>query len=702
MLRRRLIGAVVALILVGVTASSAAGATTIPTLWTAGGLSAGTDSAGQAERMAVDAWGNVAIVSGPAQGSLLAVTSYTSDGELRWQSTVSPGQGTFRGDWVAAAPNGDFVAVGHNVTSTGKPIAITLVRFASHGTLLWRVDLALTFPAVGRLLVDAAGDAYLAFNSVGDGQDIQLHKYSSSGALLWAKGIGTGTLANDIATSLALSPDGADVAVTGSIQGGATWITALYDSATGVRRWLVTAAEGVATRDVVVDGASVYVTGQGNVGIEAFLTVVAYDRGNGTRLWRTDRRPPDATGAAGLRMDLAPDGSLVVAGQASRGFLDWYTVGFDTAGAARWEAVRDGGLNTDEIPRAVRALADGTTVVTGRGGPNLPGGYIPGVTAGYGPAGTLLWEAFSRMETVWADALPNGDVCATGGYDALITCWRVAGVLRAEMSFSPSTGPAPLSVTFDGSGSTSPSGTVTSWAWAFGDGGVGTGPVITHLYTSPGTYTATLTVTDSTGASSKATGTIVAKPLPPLAPSNLTASLSGTLVVLTWQDNSSNESGFSIERCEGAGCTNFASVASQWPDFPSYSDYTALSGRTYRYRVRAYNDGGYSPYSNIASLLAGTPLPPPAPSGLTATALTRRSIGLTWTNGSSGQTEVRVERCQGSGCTNFSQVAAVAGTATTFTDLGLTPWTTYRYRVRAHGALGDSPYSNTASARTKR
>ena len=180
--RRRFVGAVAAtLMLVGLTAGPAIGATTLPPLWTAGGLSAGIDSAGQAERMAVDAWGNVAIVSGPAEGLNLAVTSYTSDGELRWQSMVSPTSGTFRGDWVAAAPNGDFVAVGHNVTSSGNPIAITLVRYASDGTLLWRVDLARTFPAVGRLLVDAAGDTYLAFNSVGNGQDIQLHKYNSAG-----------------------------------------------------------------------------------------------------------------------------------------------------------------------------------------------------------------------------------------------------------------------------------------------------------------------------------------------------------------------------------------------------------------------------------------------------------------------------------------------------------------------------------------
>src|SRR6185436_16378942 len=89
--------------------------------------------------------GNVAVVSGPA-GADLAVTSYTATGALRWRRTVAPSIGTFAGDWVATAPNGDVVAVGHNVTSRGAPIALTLVRFASDGALRWRVDLARTAP----------------------------------------------------------------------------------------------------------------------------------------------------------------------------------------------------------------------------------------------------------------------------------------------------------------------------------------------------------------------------------------------------------------------------------------------------------------------------------------------------------------------------------------------------------------------------
>jgi hypothetical protein len=430
---------------------------TLPILWEAGGQNSGNDGAGQAARVAVDLTGNVAVVSGPSMARDLAVTSYTSAGVFRWENAVSPSVGTFQGDWVAAAPNGDFLAVGHNVNVSGQPIAITLVRFGSEGgALQWRLDLPGTLPGIGRLLVDSGGNAYLAFNSLGDGQDIHLRKYNPAGSLLWSQVINTGSFSNNIATSLALSPNETEIALTGDTLGGVEWITALYNTATGNRQWLVVAPEGTAARDVVMDGANVYVTGLGNVGINSFLTVIAYDRATGARLWRTDKKPPDAGNAAGLRISMAPDGSLVGTGQALRGFLDWYTVAFETTGTVRWEAVRDGGLNTDEIPAAVLALPDGTSVVTGKGGPNLPGGFIPGVTAGYSSNGALLWEAFSRLATVWAAALPNGDVVATGGYDAYLA------------AFSPSaTTPTPTptaTATSTPTSTPSPTATVTATA----------------------------------------------------------------------------------------------------------------------------------------------------------------------------------------------------------------------------------------------
>ena len=345
---------------------------------------------------------------------------------------------------MVAAPNGDFIAIGHNQDSHGRPIQSTMVRYDTDGTLLWRVDFSSGFyPAVGRLVVDSAGSAYLTWNSVGNGLFVQ--KYSPSGALLWSQGSSNGGI-YAIATSLALSPDETDVVATGDVSGGATWLTAAFDTTTGVPRWEVAAPEGIANLDVVVDATRVYVTGEGNIGTSGFLTVVAYDRATGTRLWRTDANPPTCC-AYGTRIALAPDGSLVVAGRTSSGgYFDWWIVSLNTNGAVRWQARRDAALSGDEVPAAVFVLADGTTVVSGTGGPvihdPLGNSYMQGVTAGYSSNGTLLWEAFSRLPTAWATALPNGDVCATGGYDAFITCWGV--------SSTPTPTPTPTPINISG------------------------------------------------------------------------------------------------------------------------------------------------------------------------------------------------------------------------------------------------------------
>jgi hypothetical protein len=93
-----------------------------------------------------------------------------------------------------------------------------------------------------------------------------------------------------------------------------------------------------------------------------------------------------------------------------------------------------------------------------------------------------------------------------------------------------------------------------------------------------------------------------APPLPPAAPGHLTASaVSRTQIRLAWSDNSSNETGFAIERCTGAGCTSFAAVAQVAAGVTSFTDNGLSRKTTYRYRVRAVSTAGNSGYSNIAS-----------------------------------------------------------------------------------------------------
>lgn len=68
-------------------------------------------------------------------------------------------------------------------------------------------------------------------------------------------------------------------------------------------------------------------------------------------------------------------------------------------------------------------------------------------------------------------------------------------LLAAGFSGSPVSGNAPLTVAFSDSSTGSP----TSWSWAFGDTGTSTLQNPTHIYTSPGIYSPSLTVGNGTG-----------------------------------------------------------------------------------------------------------------------------------------------------------------------------------------------------------
>jgi serine protease len=91
-------------------------------------------------------------------------------------------------------------------------------------------------------------------------------------------------------------------------------------------------------------------------------------------------------------------------------------------------------------------------------------------------------------------------------------------------------------------------------------------------------------------------------PPPDADPTNLAATaVANARIDLSWADNSSNESGFKIERCAGAGCSDFSQIATTAAGATSYSNTGLGESTTYNYRVRAFNGGGNSGYSNEAT-----------------------------------------------------------------------------------------------------
>ena len=200
--------------------------------------------------------------------------------------------------------------------------------------------------------------------------------------------------------------------------------------------------------------------------------------------------------------------------------------------------------------------------------------------------------------------------------------------------------------------------------------------------------------------------TLVADTTPPTAPTGLTATAtSSTQINLSWTASTDNVgvTGYRIERCTGGTCTTYAQIATSTTT--SYSNTGLTASTTYRYRVRA-NDaaGNLSAYSSVTSATtqAADTAAPSAPTGLTATAASSTQVNLSWTASTDnvGVTGYRIERCTGSTCTTYAQIAT--STTTSYSDTGLTASTTYRYRLRANDAAGNlSGYSSIVSATTQ-
>ena len=181
---------------------------------------------------------------------------------------------------------------------------------------------------------------------------------------------------------------------------------------------------------------------------------------------------------------------------------------------------------------------------------------------------------------------------------------------------------------------------------------------------------------------------------------------SGGEIDLSWGASTDNVgvSGYRIERCAGSGCSNFTQIATTTGTGTGYKDTTVNSATSYSYRVRATDAAGnLSTYSNTASAATPDTTAPSQPGTLSATAVSSGEIDLSWgaSTDNVGVSGYRIERCAGSGCSNFTQIATTTGTGTGYKDTTVNSATSYSYRVRATDAAGNlSTYSNTAGATT--
>lgn len=190
--------------------------------------------------------------------------------------------------------------------------------------------------------------------------------------------------------------------------------------------------------------------------------------------------------------------------------------------------------------------------------------------------------------------------------------------------------------------------------------------------------------------------TTQAGPLPPAPPSNLIATaLSVSQVGLTWVDNSTDETGFKIERKTGTGGT-FAQIATQVPNVTGFLDSGLAASTQYCYRVRATNAGGDSAYSNeaCATTQAG---PPSLPGAFSLNVFGECSgnnpaIRLSWSP-SSNATSYEVHR------NGVLLVGALSSSTESHVDTTVVAGVSYSYFIRARNASGftDSNSVNLAA-----
>ncbi len=106
-------------------------------------------------------------------------------------------------------------------------------------------------------------------------------------------------------------------------------------------------------------------------------------------------------------------------------------------------------------------------------------------------------------------------------------CMAINSAPVASFTSSPSSGEAPLTVSFDASNSYDSDGEIVSYSWLFGDGNSGTSRKTSHTYGGAGNYSATLTVRDGEGASASLTHMVTVtgvtpSPQPPSPDYNVT------------------------------------------------------------------------------------------------------------------------------------------------------------------------------------
>ncbi len=167
------------------------------------------------------------------------------------------------------------------------------------------------------------------------------------------------------------------------------------------------------------------------------------------------------------------------------------------------------------------------------------------------------------------------------------------------------------------------------------------------------------------------------------APTNVTATAISTSRITVDFTPASGALKYYVYRAQGAGPFSYVSTVSS--PGTSYLSTGLAAGTAYSFKLQSVNSSGFvSGDSNIATATTfATAMQLPAPTGVTATAISSSRITVNW-NAVPGAVKYYVFQAQGAGA--FSYVSSVVAPSTTFTSTGLAASTSYSYVIEAVNA----------------
>lgn len=185
-----------------------------------------------------------------------------------------------------------------------------------------------------------------------------------------------------------------------------------------------------------------------------------------------------------------------------------------------------------------------------------------------------------------------------------------------------------------------------------------------------------------------------AMPQVPAPPTNLQVYTIPEQLHITWQDNATDEDGFVLDRKDSQLFSTWQALDTLIANCISYQMDNPVLNRSYEFRVRAFNENGFSDYSNVDTIkvfLSLSTLRITSPAG--GESWNPGSVhNITWTNGTIGKpTQVIIDHSLDGGSRWLSPaIATTANTESYAWTIPNTPSTECILRIR--DAADGSPY----------